>query len=136
MAYDEKTCPRERCEWTSADGKCHWPGDNCPHKVVRDRVTEEAREKEAMVRANRLAHKREHIRAAEAYCNGKGRGLRKVGDRWRLDVYCGGLRYYAGTYDTIEKAMAAREQALRHKAEGDFEEWRDSIVRRSKRRGS
>lgn len=132
---DEKTCPREHCAWAnSIYQKCTWPGKACPYQHERDKAAAAEDAKKEAVEASRKARKHQQRLAMEAYKSGRITGVYPKNGKWQVHMHYNGERRYVGTFDTLQMALEVRTQAQQHKDSGDFEEWRDSVVRRQKGR--
>lgn len=118
-------CPRDKCDWTSPDGKCHFPTNNCIHKAERDAAHHRlvvAKE------AQTLSRLRQTLGTASAA------GLRQHNNgRWSASISTGetgrGKRaeqHFLGTYDTIQEAAAVRKLAELHRENGDLDQWVES----------
>ena len=114
-------CPRDTCAWTSPDGKCHWPTDNCPYKAEREAAEKQQQSaKEAMAEAKR---KKRHEDIADIPA-----GVHQMDSgRWEATIAVVSHKkvktYYLGTYDTMEQAAAVRKLAELHRKNGDLDEW-------------
>ena len=103
-------CPRGRCPWQDrATGLCHWPGENCPYKAEKEQA------------AKQRAEARQIMEAVRAKKHKQVMGIKQTpGGQYRLDISKDHKRYYIGTYETIDEAIAARKEA---KAQADLEQW-------------
>ena len=110
-------CPRDKCAWTSPDGKCHWPTNNCPYKAARE-AAEQHRQA-----AKEARRKKRHEDIADIPA-----GVHQMDSgRWEATITVGSCKkvktYYLGTYDTMQEAAAVRKLAELHRKNGDLDEW-------------
>lgn len=119
-------CPRDRCAWTSPDGKCHWPTYNCPWKEEKERAAERVR---LIEQAQAEAKAKERMRREEE--KERTKGLREViSGSWEARISYKRAMYTIGIYRNQEDAIAARKQAEQHREKGDLLQWLESRKKR------
>lgn len=68
-----------------------------------------------------MAEARQIMEAVRAKKHKQVMGIKQTpGGQYRLDISKDHKRYYIGTYETIDEAIAARKEA---KAQADLEQW-------------
>lgn len=112
-------CPRDKCVWTSPDGKCHWPTYNCPWRVEKEAA---AAHRQAIEAAQAEVKARERQRRQEEKQITKGLRETMYGG-WEARITYKRKMYSLGIYRNKDDAIAVRQQAERHREQGDLLQW-------------
>ena len=125
-------CPRDRCAWTSPDGKCHWPTYNCPWKEEKERAAEVLRQKQiAIAKVKAEARKKALLQVEDA---DMPKGIVRMADgRWAVSIIVGSRgkrrRYDLGTFDSLTEAKRVRIHAERNRKAGTLKKWLANAIK-------